>query len=131
MSIITAKTTRRAFTAMALAAFATGLTAPVTSSTAEAAGKKGTFKSQGRYSVRGSVTVSENGTIRLSGFRTSSGPDLYVYVGNGSPSRRIAKLRANSGTQTYKISPALAKSISSVHIHCKRFSSTFGTARVK
>lgn len=118
---------RRAFTTMALAAFVAGTGTTIV----EAADKNGTLKSaSSRYSVSGKVSVSANGTIKLTGFRTTPGPDLYVYVGNGSPSRRVAKLRANSGTQTYKISPALAKSISSVHIHCKRYSSTFGTARV-
>ena len=96
-----------------------------------AADKKGSFRSHKSYKVSGTATVSPNGTIRLSGFSTTSGPDLYVYVGNGSPSRRVAKLKRNSGTQTYKISAALAKSITTVHIHCKKYSSLFGTARVK
>jgi len=96
-----------------------------------AASKKGTFRSTGNYKVSGTVSVSENGRITLSGFRTSSGPDLYVYVGKGSASRRVAKLKRNSGTQTYSIPANLVKSISSVHIYCKRFSSNFGTARLK
>lgn len=97
-----------------------------------AADKSGSFRStSARYKVSGAVKVSANGTIRISSFRTSSGPDLYIYVGNGSASKRVAKLKRTSGTQTYKISPALAKSISSVHVYCKRFSTNFGTARVK
>ena len=96
-----------------------------------AADKSGSFTSHKSYKVSGKATVSEDGTIRLSGFSTTSGPDLYVYVGNGSPSTLVAKLKRNSGSQTYKIPAALAKSISTVHIHCKRFSSVFGTARVR
>ncbi len=96
-----------------------------------AADKKGSFRSTGKYSVKGSVKVSDKGKITLSGFRTTPGPDLYVYVGNGRASRRVAKLRRNSGTQTYSIPASVAKSISSVHIYCKRFSSNFGTARIK
>ena len=92
--------------------------------------KKGSFRSTGKYSVKGTVKVSMGGKITLSGFRTSPGPDLFVYVGNGRASRKVAKLRRNSGTQTYSIPASVAKSISSVHIYCKKFSSNFGTARV-
>ena len=50
-------------------------------------------------------------------------PDLYTADWR-------AKLRRNSGTQTYTIPASVAKSISSIHIYCKKFSSNFGTARV-
>lgn len=106
--------------------------APITSAFAQT--KTGSFRSVGKYSVSGTAKVSITGStakITLSGFRTTPGPDLYVYVGNGRASRRIAKLRRNSGTQSYSLPASVAKSISSVHIHCKRFSSTFGSARVK
>ena len=95
-----------------------------------AADKKGSFRSSGKYKVRGSVKVSMAGKITLSGFSTTQGPDLYVYVGKGRASRRVAKLRRSSGTQSYTIPASVAKSISSVHIYCKKFSSNFGTARV-
>ena len=104
---------------------------PLIASAAFAADKKGSFRSNKSYKVSGRVTVDKNGTIRLTGFRTTSGPDLYIYVGNGSPTTRVAKLKRTSGNQTYKISASLAKSISTVHVHCKRYNSLFGTARVK
>ena len=104
---------------------------PLANGLALAADKTGSFRSNGSYKVSGKVTVKSDGTIRLRGFRTSSGPDLYVYVGNGSPSTLVARLKRNSGNQNYKISAALAKSISTVHIHCKKYSSLFGTARVR
>ena len=94
----------------------------------------GSFKSHKNYKVSGSAKLVKSGSgyaVRLSGFRTSSGPDLYVYVGQGGPSRRVAKLRRNSGSQTYKLPAGLSPAnVSTVHIHCKRFNSTFGTARV-
>ena len=61
-------------------------------------------------------------------FKSSSGPDLYIYVGNGSPTKRIAKLKRNSGAQTYTFSGTAP--ISSVHVYCKRFSVGFGTAKL-
>ena len=101
---------------------------------AHAASKKGSFSSHKSYKVKGTATVTESGgktVIKLTGFSTTPGPDLYVYVGKGSPTTRIAKLKANKGSQTYAL-PASVKlsSISTVHIHCKRFSSTFATAKV-
>lgn len=104
----------------------------VAQSAALAASQSGKFKSLSRYSVKGTATVSQaNGktTIKLSGdFKSSSGPDLYIYVGNGSPTKRIAKLKRNSGAQTYTFSGTAP--ISSVHVYCKRFSVGFGTAKL-
>ena len=104
-------------------------------STAIAEAKSGSFNGQGRYKVSGKATVVKSGggyALRLSGFRSTSGPDLYVYVGRGSPSRRIARLRSTSGSQTYRLPRGVTPaSISSVHIHCRKFSSTFGTARLR
>ncbi|MEL6947987.1 MAG: DM13 domain-containing protein [Pseudomonadota bacterium] len=118
----------------ATAALFCAITVTIMVTGAAAQSKNGSFRSVGKYSVSGSVKVAISGStasITLSGFRTTSGPDLYVYVGNGSPSRRIAKLRRNSGTQSYSLPASVAKGISSVHIFCKRFRSTFGTARVR
>ena len=97
--------------------------------------KSGSFSGQGRYKVSGKATLVKSGggyALRLSGFRSTSGPDLHVYVGRGGPSRRIGKLRSTSGAQTYRLPGGVGPNdISSVHIHCKRFSHTFGTARLK
>ena len=103
--------------------------------TAVAEAKSGSFRSQGRYKVSGKATVVKSGggyALRLSGFRSTSGPDLHVYVGRGGPSRRIGKLRSVSGSQTYRLPKGVTPaSISSVHIFCRRFSSTFGSARLR
>lgn len=114
-------------------AAALALSATALSTAAEA--KSGSFKGQGRYKVSGKVTVVKSGgghVLRLTGFRSTSGPDLYVYVGRGGPSRRIGRLRSTSGSQTYRLPRGVGPNdISSVHIHCRRFSSTFGTARLR
>ena len=118
--------------ALATGAVALGATFAL-ASIAEA--KSGSFRGQGRYKVSGTVSVVKSGgghALRLAGFRSSSGPDLYVYVGRGGPSRRIARLRSTSGSQTYRLPKGVGPDdISTVHIHCRRFSSTFGTARLR
>ncbi len=86
----------------------------------------GAFSSHKSYKVSGTATVSGT-SLKLTGFQTSSGPDLYVYVGNGGPSKLVAKLKADSGSQNYTLP---AGNWSTVHIHCKRFNSTFGTAQL-
>jgi len=83
-------------------------------------------------SVRGTATVSSK-TIKLSSnFRSSSGPDLYVYLGNSRPSKIIARLRKLSGGQTYALPKGIDLSnYSAVFIHCKRYNHTYGKARLR
>ena len=82
--------------------------------------------------VSGGVTVTQaNGktTVKLaSNFKSSSGPDLYIYVGTGKPSKRIAKLKSFNGAQTYSF--AGTAPVTSVHVYCKRYSVGFGTAKL-
>ena len=110
----------RFFATACAAVLAAGLLVP-------AAAEAGSFRSHKNYKVSGSASVKGN-KVTLRGFRTTPGPDLWIYVGNGSASKRVARLRANSGTQTYTLP---AGNWSTVHIHCKRFSSTFGTASIR
>jgi hypothetical protein len=98
-----------------------------------AAGKSGSFSGVDGHTVSGSVMVSTSGgktTVKLSqNFKSQSGPDLYIYVGNGSPTKRIAKLKSFNGAQSYTFSGTT--SVSSVHVYCKRYSVGFGTANLK
>ena len=114
-----------------LTAFLFALLVPIQSA-ALAADKSGKFSGMGRYKVKGTATVSPSGGKTIitlgSDFSSSSGPDLYVYVGNGKPSKRIAKLKKFKGSQTYSFSGT--DKITSVHVYCKRFSVGFGTAKV-
>lgn len=79
--------------------------------------------------VSGDATVLQN-TIKLSSnFKTTSGPDLYVYLGNDKPTKIIAKLKRNSGRQTYTLPDDVDLSrFSSIFIHCKKYNHTFGKA---
>ena len=113
---------------LAIVLLTSALVLPFGANGSEAAGKKGNFASHKKYKVKGTATVSGS-SIKLSGFSTTPGPDLYVYVGNGRATKLVARLKRNSGSQTYSL-PGADK-YSTVHIHCKRFSSTFGTARLK
>ena len=83
-------------------------------------------------SVRGTATVSSKSVKLSSNFRSTSGPDLYVYLGNSQPSKIIARLRKLSGGQTYALPKGIDLSkYSAVFIHCKRYNHTYGKARLR
>ncbi len=103
---------------------------------AHAVDRSGTFRGEAGEQVRGTAQVVEqNGktVIKLGGgFRSSSGPDLFVFVGNGSPQRQVAKLRRNNGSQTYTLPAGISPSqFSTVFIHCKRYNHIFGRAKLR
>jgi hypothetical protein len=110
-----------------------GLIIAIIAQPAMAAGKSGSFSGVDGHTVSGSATVSMAGgktTVTLSkDFSSQSGPDLYIYVGTGSPTKRIAKLKSFKGGQSYTFSGTAA--ISSVHVYCKQYSVGFGTAKMK
>jgi len=117
------------------AAFSTlsGLALLVATYTSALANGSGSFSGHKNYKVSGGVTVSQSGgktTVSLaSNFKSSSGPDLYIYVGTGKPTKLIAKLKKFKGAQKYTFS-STAK-VTSVHVYCKRYSVGFGTAKLK
>jgi len=107
------------------------LAVPMSASSA-LADQMGTFSGVSNHWVNGGVKVSTAGgktTITLkSNFKSQSGPDLYIYVGNGSPTKRIAKLKKFKGSQTYSYTGTAP--ISSVHVYCKRYTVGFGVAKL-
>jgi len=104
---------------------------------------RGTFVSQ-EHETSGTATVIEltdgRRTLRLEGFKTSNGPDLYVWLsekkagGNwfkygGGRKAQLGELKANRGSHNYAI-PADVEldGLRSVVIWCKRFHVAFGSA---
>ena len=78
--------------------------------------------------------------LRLTGFETSNGPDVQVYLGYAPDANddntvttagfyHLAALKGNKGDQNYEI-PADADlgNVRSVTVWCRRFSKNFGTA---
>ncbi len=92
----------------------------------------GSFVGVEGESVRGIATVTSSSVKLSSNFKSSSGPDLYVYLGNKRPSKIIARLRRLSGSQTYALPKGVDISkYSAVYIHCKRYNHTYGRARLR
>jgi len=72
--------------------------------------------------------------LRLENFKSTNGPDLYVYLAtddNASDFVNLGKLKANKGNQNYEIPEGtdLTK-YNNVLIWCQAFSVLFGSAEV-
>ena len=85
-------------------------------------------------------TQKRDGTLRLTNFETSNGPDVHVYLVAAEDAKDdatvknagfidVASLKGNIGDQNYDL-PANADltKYRAVTIWCKRFSVNFGTA---
>lgn len=100
---------------------------------------EGTFSSYAHETI-GKAEILDSGSekfLQLSGFKTSNGPDVHVYLIKGNDAQKVTEgsyidlgvIKGNQGTQNYKL-PAdfnLAD-YGSVNIWCKRFSVAFGGA---
>jgi hypothetical protein len=92
----------------------------------------GTFNGVEGERVGGSVEVTETAVKLSANFNTTSGPDLYVYLGNDNPTKIIAVLKKNKGSQTYALPEGIDLSkYSSVFIHCKKYNHTCGKASIR
>lgn len=81
-------------------------------------------------------------TLRLEDFRSTNGPDLFVYL-SGHPAPRsssqvherpgleVARLKGNVGNQNYDLPADLdLGAVKSVVIYCKQFTTVFSTAEL-
>lgn len=110
----------------------------------------GQFEGRGRYSGVGTAVVLTDGSeqrfLRFeSDFEVSNGPDLFVYLGNGSDAYsdpeqwiELGVLSGNIGAQNYEIpvthpttgAPIDLERFDHVSVWCRRFSSTFAIAQL-
>lgn len=97
---------------------------------------RGNLVGQSVKFTQGAVAIEKNGasfSIQLgSNFKTKRGPALYLYLGNGSPQKRIGKLKSATGAQTYKIPSSVDPSnYSTLYIYCVPFQAIFGKAHLR
>jgi hypothetical protein len=106
----------------------------------------GSFESRNRYTVTGEATYyelpDESRTLRLEGFESTNGPDLYVYltVADSGDSDAVidddvvdlGSLTGNVGAQNYRIPPDVdLDRYDTVVIWCRRFAVGFGAADLR
>lgn len=100
---------------------------------------EGTFSSYAHETI-GKAEILDSGAekfLQLSGFKTSNGPDVHVYLIKGTDAQKVTEgnyidlgvIKGNQGTQNYKLPADFNLSdYGSVNIWCKRFSVAFGGA---
>lgn len=101
----------------------------------EMAEKTGTFAGLNEKTVSGAVTVTDD-EIALSGFSSDEGPDLHVYLTNGTDEAAVSEgmlvdaVSYDTATQTFTLDGVDTSEYSYVVIHCDKAKAVFGAAEL-
>lgn len=110
-------------------------TAESDAATADATAKSGEFAGLNGKEVAGMVSVSDT-EVRLSGFSSDEGPDLHVYLTDGTDEAAIASgmlvdaVSYDTATQTFALDGVDAEDYSHVVIYCDKAKAVFGAAEL-
>src|SRR5271155_5777613 len=111
-------------------------TAPAMSQSAAsgaASARTGTFGGLNGKHVAGTATVT-GAQIVLSGFSSDAGPDLHIYLTNGTDENAVAagkelgSIAFDKASQTFSTNGVDASSYTTVVIHCDKAKAVFGAA---
>ena len=97
--------------------------------------KKGEFMGLNEKKVSGSVTVTDD-EIALAGFSSDEGPDLHVYLTNGTDEAAVSEgmlvdaVSFDTATQTFMLDGVDTSEYSYVVIHCDKAKAVFGAAEL-
>jgi Electron transfer DM13 len=95
--------------------------------------RSGTFEGLNDKHVAGTAAVSD-AQIVLSGFSSDAGPDLHIYLANGSDEnavaagKQIGSVAFDKPSQTFSTSGVDASKYTTVVIHCDKAKAVFGAA---
>ena len=95
--------------------------------------RAGTFAGLNGKKVAGTVTVA-GGKVTLSGFSSDEGPDLHLYLTNGTDEaavtagKTLGKVSYDTASQTYELSGIDAGAYDTVVVHCDKAKAVFGAA---
>lgn len=107
-------------------------TATASSGMTEMTAMTGMFAGANGKNVAGTASLSGD-TLTLSGFSTDPGPDLHVYLANGtdeaavSAGKELGKV-STAASQTFMLNGAEASGYTDVVIHCDKAKAVFGAA---
>ncbi|WP_329551198.1 DM13 domain-containing protein [Streptomyces sp. NBC_00696] len=102
---------------------------------AQAADKRGMFAGLNGKKVTGSAKLGASG-VTLSGFSSDEGPDLHVYLTNGtdeaavSAGRQLGAVKYDEKSQMFALKGVDASMYSTVVIHCDKAKAVFGAAKL-
>jgi predicted small lipoprotein YifL len=97
--------------------------------------REGTFAGLNGKSVAGTVTIAD-GKVELTGFSSDEGPDLHVYLANGSDSaavtagKSLGEVTPDDATQTFELDGVDPADYDTVVIHCDKARAVFGAAKL-
>jgi ABC-type oligopeptide transport system substrate-binding subunit len=106
---------------------------PDDEATGATAERTGTFAGLNDKSVAGTVTVSAD-EIALAGFSSDEGPDLHVYLTNGtdeaavSAGKLVDAVSFDTAAQSFTLKDVDVSMYSHVVIHCDKAKAVFGAA---
>lgn len=109
--------------------------APVAAANSQAGSKTGTFTGLNEKKVSGSALVNATG-ITLSGFSADEGPDLHIYLTNGTDEaavaagKQIGKVQFDQKSQQFALTGVDVSAYSTVVIHCDKAKAVFGAAKL-
>lgn len=95
--------------------------------------RTGTFEGLNDKHVAGTAAVSDAQLV-LSGFSSDAGPDLHIYLANGSDENAVAagkeigSVAYDKPSQTFSTSGVDASKYTTVVIHCDKAKAVFGAA---
>ncbi|HGZ8750354.1 TPA: DM13 domain-containing protein [Staphylococcus aureus] len=93
----------------------------------------GTFSSKNRETVEGKAEI-KNGKLMLTNYKSSKGPDLYVYLtknGDIKNGKEIAMVDYDKEKQTFDLKNVDLSKYDEVTIYCKKAHVIFGGAKLK
>lgn len=102
-------------------------------STAAAPTRMGAFSGLNGKTVAGTATV-DGERVTLSNFSSDEGPDLHIYLTNGTDEaaiaagKQISAVSYDSAMQTFMLNGVDAATYSTVVIHCDKAKAVFGAA---
>lgn len=97
--------------------------------------KTGAFMGLNDKKVSGTVTVTDD-EIALSGFSSDEGPDMHVYLTNGTDEAAVSAgmlvdaVSFDTATQTFTLDGLDTSEYSYVVIHCDKAKAVFGAAEL-
>lgn len=93
----------------------------------------GTFSSKNGETVEGKAAI-KNGKLMLTNYKSSKGPDLYVYLtknGDIKNGKEIAMVDYDKEKQTFDLKNVDLSKYDEVTIYCKKAHVIFGGAKLK
>ncbi|MEN0085055.1 MAG: DM13 domain-containing protein [Leifsonia sp.] len=103
------------------------------STTAASDDRTGTFSGLNKMTVAGTATIAGD-TLTLAGFSSDEGPDLHVYLTNGTDEaavtagKQISAVSYDKASQTFDLKGLDTSSYTDVVIHCDKAKAVFGAA---